>query len=212
MAGTPTLLGKVTGRTGKGAFGLIFDMNNPEGFDYIAGFEVSSDKNLPAEILAIKIPAQEYAIFVHRGHVSKIRDTMAVISTEWLPSSGYRWPLDPVKDLALSNIMGKASIRGRGTSKCGYQLRKHKDQIKRRRRWLKYLIAPEIKNHKIVNSQEWTTARKELLRKEKELTYLRDELSRQRRNLPWERVEKKYTSREGTAKKRSPISSRAAAS
>ena len=43
------------------------------------------------------------------------------------------------------------------------------------------LTVPEIKNHKIVNSREWTTARKELLRKEKELTHLRDELSRQRR-------------------------------
>ena len=54
------------------------------------------------------------------------------------------------------------------------------------------LTVPEIKNHKIVNSREWTTARKELLRKEKELTHLRDELSRQRRDLPWEKVEKKY--------------------
>ena len=33
---------------------------------------------------------------------------------------------------------------------------------------------------------------KALLAKEKELTRLRDELSRQRRELPWERVEKEY--------------------
>jgi predicted dithiol-disulfide oxidoreductase (DUF899 family) len=39
---------------------------------------------------------------------------------------------------------------------------------------------------------EWVAARKELLRKEKEFTRLRDELSRQRRALPWERVEKQY--------------------
>ena len=35
-------------------------------------------------------------------------------------------------------------------------------------------------------------ARKELLAKEKEFTRLRDELSRQRRELPWELVEKEY--------------------
>jgi len=65
-------------------------MNNAEGFDYFAGFEVSSDKNLPAEILVIKVPAQEYAIFAHRGHVSEIRDTMSAIWREWLPSSEYQ--------------------------------------------------------------------------------------------------------------------------
>jgi predicted dithiol-disulfide oxidoreductase (DUF899 family) len=46
--------------------------------------------------------------------------------------------------------------------------------------------------HEVVPSKEWTSSRKELLRKEKEFTKLRDELSRQRRALPWERVEKQY--------------------
>jgi predicted dithiol-disulfide oxidoreductase (DUF899 family) len=46
--------------------------------------------------------------------------------------------------------------------------------------------------HEIVSSEEWTLARKELLAKEKEFTRLRDELSRQRRELPWENVEKRY--------------------
>jgi predicted dithiol-disulfide oxidoreductase (DUF899 family) len=44
----------------------------------------------------------------------------------------------------------------------------------------------------VVPAAEWVAARKELLRKEKEFTQLRDELSRQRRALPWERVEKQY--------------------
>lgn len=48
-----------------------------------------------------------------------------------------------------------------------------------------------IKHH-IVNHEEWIAARKRFLDKEKEFTHLRDELSRQRRELPWERVEKNY--------------------
>ena len=44
----------------------------------------------------------------------------------------------------------------------------------------------------VVSQAEWGAARKELLRKEKEFTKLRDELSRERRALPWETVEKKY--------------------
>src|SRR5580698_1467448 len=49
-----------------------------------------------------------------------------------------------------------------------------------------------IERTTVVPSAEWVAARKELLRKEKEFTRLRDELSRERRALPWERVEKNY--------------------
>ena len=45
---------------------------------------------------------------------------------------------------------------------------------------------------KIVPHAEWVSARKELLRKEKEFSRLRDELSGRRRELPWEKVEKQY--------------------
>jgi predicted dithiol-disulfide oxidoreductase (DUF899 family) len=46
--------------------------------------------------------------------------------------------------------------------------------------------------HKVVSNAEWVAARKEHLAKEKEFTRLRDELSKQRRELPWVRVEKQY--------------------
>ena len=45
---------------------------------------------------------------------------------------------------------------------------------------------------KVVSPVEWLAARKELLKKEKEFSQLRDELSRQRRELPWEKVDKAY--------------------
>jgi predicted dithiol-disulfide oxidoreductase (DUF899 family) len=45
---------------------------------------------------------------------------------------------------------------------------------------------------RIVPAAEWIAARKELLRKEKEFSRLRDELSRERRALPWEKVDKNY--------------------
>jgi predicted dithiol-disulfide oxidoreductase (DUF899 family) len=46
--------------------------------------------------------------------------------------------------------------------------------------------------HKIGTREEWATAREELLAREKEHTRLGDELARQRRELPWVRVEKEY--------------------
>jgi predicted dithiol-disulfide oxidoreductase (DUF899 family) len=47
-------------------------------------------------------------------------------------------------------------------------------------------------DHRIGTRGEWTTAREELLAREKEHTRLGDELARQRRELPWVRVEKEY--------------------
>jgi len=46
--------------------------------------------------------------------------------------------------------------------------------------------------HKVVSGDEWRKARLAHLAAEKEFTRMRDELSRQRRELPWERVEKNY--------------------
>jgi predicted dithiol-disulfide oxidoreductase (DUF899 family) len=53
--------------------------------------------------------------------------------------------------------------------------------------------------HKIVSEQEWLTARKGLLAKEKEFTRARDRLSAERRALPWVKVDKPYVfdTREG---------------
>ena len=46
--------------------------------------------------------------------------------------------------------------------------------------------------NKIVSEEEWIEARKVLLKKEKEFTILRDQLSQQRRDLPWVAVDKEY--------------------
>jgi predicted dithiol-disulfide oxidoreductase (DUF899 family) len=53
-------------------------------------------------------------------------------------------------------------------------------------------IETAITGHKVVSSEEWIAARKKLLAKEKESTRLRDQLSAERRKLPWVKVEKQY--------------------
>jgi predicted dithiol-disulfide oxidoreductase (DUF899 family) len=47
-------------------------------------------------------------------------------------------------------------------------------------------------DHQVVSADEWIDARRQLLAKEKNFLRLRDELSRERRELPWERVAKSY--------------------
>jgi predicted dithiol-disulfide oxidoreductase (DUF899 family) len=44
----------------------------------------------------------------------------------------------------------------------------------------------------VVSHEEWTAARKRLLQREKQLTRLRDELSAERRALPWVEVTRRY--------------------
>jgi predicted dithiol-disulfide oxidoreductase (DUF899 family) len=46
--------------------------------------------------------------------------------------------------------------------------------------------------HAIASREQWTAQRKNLLRQEKELTRLRDQVASERRALPWVRVEKNY--------------------
>jgi predicted dithiol-disulfide oxidoreductase (DUF899 family) len=45
---------------------------------------------------------------------------------------------------------------------------------------------------KIVSREEWLEARRRLLAKEKDLTRARDEVARNRQELPWVRIEKRY--------------------
>src|ERR1039457_2081000 len=50
----------------------------------------------------------------------------------------------------------------------------------------------EVTHPNVVSHDKWLAARRAFLTQEKEFTRLRDELSRQRRALPWEKVEKRY--------------------
>ena len=49
-----------------------------------------------------------------------------------------------------------------------------------------------MEDHPVVSHEEWLAARTAFLAKEKEFTRLRDELNWQRRELPWELIEKEY--------------------
>ena len=50
----------------------------------------------------------------------------------------------------------------------------------------------QLKDHPVVSRAEWLEDRKSLLAREKEFTRLGDQLSAERRKLPWVKVEKEY--------------------
>jgi predicted dithiol-disulfide oxidoreductase (DUF899 family) len=49
-----------------------------------------------------------------------------------------------------------------------------------------------LDHHRVVTPNDWIAERKTLLAREKELTRLRDQITRERRALPWVRIEKDY--------------------
>lgn len=83
-------IGHVPGQVGRATYGVCCHPDGQGRFEYIAGVEVSDFIGLPAEFSRIAIPQQRYAVFSHRAHVSKMRDTVYTIWNQWLPASGYQ--------------------------------------------------------------------------------------------------------------------------
>lgn len=50
----------------------------------------------------------------------------------------------------------------------------------------------DLQQHPVVSQEAWIAARTELLKREKELTHLHEQLSADIRALPWVKVEKNY--------------------
>lgn len=81
-------IGNVPGQVGKAAYGVCFNMRSaPFSFDYLAGVEVSDFSAVPSEFTQISVPAQRYAVFSHRDHVSRLPQALDAIH-KWLPNSG----------------------------------------------------------------------------------------------------------------------------
>ena len=78
--------GNIPGAVGRAHYGLCF--HEPHGIEYLSGVEVSGFAGVLGELSHASVPAQKYAVFPHREHVSKLCDTLVVIMNEWLPASG----------------------------------------------------------------------------------------------------------------------------
>ncbi|WP_404403125.1 GyrI-like domain-containing protein [Pelagibacterium halotolerans] len=71
-------------------YGLCDTFEEAEGtFRYMCGVRVDDPRDVPEALAVIKVPAQDYLVFAHTGHISGIRDTMNAIWSEGLPKSGY---------------------------------------------------------------------------------------------------------------------------
>jgi AraC family transcriptional regulator len=83
-------LGNVAGQVGKTAYGVCYNTDDAGNMDYLCGVEVSDFSALPPDFTRLRIPAQRYAVFFHREHISTIRATWHAVWNQWLPESGHQ--------------------------------------------------------------------------------------------------------------------------
>jgi predicted transcriptional regulator YdeE len=77
----------VPGRVGMNFYGVMCGADG-SGLEYMCGTEVESFASLPEGLGRIRVPAQRYAVFAHRGRASALRSTWQQV-LEWLPRSEF---------------------------------------------------------------------------------------------------------------------------
>lgn len=83
-------LGHQPCEVGQASYGVCWNFKPGVGFDYLTGIELTDKGTLPRNFTQVELPAARYAVFTHRGHVSKIPDTIEAIWSKWLPNSGHQ--------------------------------------------------------------------------------------------------------------------------
>jgi len=61
-----------------------------DGRSYLAGFAAHRDGTLPPGMVEQWICENAYAVFIHRGSLASLAETMTRIFDRWLPGSGYQ--------------------------------------------------------------------------------------------------------------------------
>ncbi len=89
-------MGQVEGRSDEATYGLVItrperERSHPDELLYVAGVAVHGVASLPEGMVCHKVPASTFAVFTHRGPISKLTETVRMAVDVWLPSSGYRW-------------------------------------------------------------------------------------------------------------------------
>lgn len=72
------------------AYGVCCNGDDEGSFEYIAGVDVPGFVGLDPALSTLRLPAREYAVATHHGHISDIRRTWQAFVNDWLPRSGLQ--------------------------------------------------------------------------------------------------------------------------
>ena len=88
--------GEIPSRVSRSDIGVVTcltesgEKSHPNECFYLAGAEVKSADTVPPGMMAMTIPAGQYAVFTHKGRIDKLKMTMNYIYGSWLPKSGKK--------------------------------------------------------------------------------------------------------------------------
>jgi len=75
----------------KSTYGVCHPIN-PDEFDYIAAVAVAHLDHIPKDMVGHTLPAMDYAVFTHKGHIRDFAKTVSYIWATWFPNSGFETP------------------------------------------------------------------------------------------------------------------------
>ena len=83
-------------RSDEATYGLVItrpeqERSHSDELLYVAGVAVHEVATLPEGMVCHEVPASTFAVFTHRGPISKLTETVRMAVNVWLPRSGYRW-------------------------------------------------------------------------------------------------------------------------
>jgi AraC family transcriptional regulator len=98
-------------RIGSVAYGVCYNTDD-NGFDYIAGVEVSDFDSVPPDFARAKLNPQHYAVFSHPGHVSTVHETFMAIFRDWFPNANEQPAAAPVFERFDERFNGQTGLGG----------------------------------------------------------------------------------------------------
>jgi AraC family transcriptional regulator len=103
-------LGHIQGQIGRATYGVTYNSENSNRYDYLCGVAVTAFPAHPAEFTRLRIAAQTYAVFAHREHISAIAGTFKAIWERGL--AGLKAVKAPTLEVYGENFDGPTGLGG----------------------------------------------------------------------------------------------------
>jgi len=102
----------IPARAGNETYGVCCDFDETGHYDYVCGIAVSRLMEVPPQLSTVRIPARDYLVFSHSGHVAGLPATWRAIMNDWLPASPYRIEDAPSFERYAEDLDGKTGLGG----------------------------------------------------------------------------------------------------
>ncbi len=106
------LYGEIPNKADPIPLGITMNMDDDGNFEYVCGVEVSDFAANRRGLVQLAIPAQTYAVFQHREHVSRIPATYSAILGDWFPKHNLLAADGPSLERHLETFDPKTGLGG----------------------------------------------------------------------------------------------------